>query len=206
MESLLKDVEKFISGLDRFLVFSIATAVVLTVFLINLLLAFFRSGYSTKKRCSYLVLSAVVVLVENAFLLNRNSEYLVYTTLSFSLLLFIPLLLIRVKTGRKKQVELARYIDDKIKSANSVKEEEPIVLKCQPTMQKPSKMEINFTHVRNVIERLNYYALSPFDRKQVNDLNCLLTEAERVGITQELKEKINDGLGVLLKIMSKYGV
>jgi len=209
MESFLLEVEKFIQSSERFWVVIIACALILTAFLFNLTLAVFRSGYNTKKRLSFLVFSLSVVALENAFLVKKDSEYLIFATLFLALLSFIPLLLIRVKTGKKKQVELARYIDDRLKQANEncLQEKPPITIKCQPIEQKTVyKEDVNFSHVKNVIERLNYYTLSPFDRKQVNDLSCLLIEAEKTGITKELKEKINDGLGALLKIMSKYGV
>ena len=206
MENILNEVEGFISNLDGFWTFIISCSLVVFAFLFNLIFAILRSGYNTKKRCTFLVFSAVVIFLESAILLKKGSEYLIYATISLSLLSFIPLLFIRVKSGKKKQVELARYIDDKIRKASEDQEKQPTILKCQPEPPKVQKSEVNFSHVKNVIERLNYYALSPFDRKQVNDLSTFLTEAERVGITQELKEKINDGLGILLKIMSKYGV
>ncbi len=208
MEKFLLDVENIISVADRFWVFTISCALIIVAFLFNLMLSLLKSGYSSKNRCSFLVFSAVVILLECAFLEKKDSQYLILTTVALTLLSFIPLLLIRVKTGKKKQVELARYIDDKLKFANEINTNSPPkTLKCEPINNtKPNKPEVNFTHVKNVIERLNYYALSPFDRKQVNDLSCLLVEAERSCITQELKEKINEGLGSLLKIMSKYGV
>ncbi len=66
--------------------------------------------------------------------------------------------------------------------------------------------EVDFTHVRNVMERLDYFGLSQTDRNAVNQLKTTLAEAESFGIDDALKGKINDGLGQLLKIMSKYNV
>lgn len=64
---------------------------------------------------------------------------------------------------------------------------------------------LDFTHVRNVISRLDYYGLSQNDRRQVHELESYLLSAERGSDDPTIKEKINDGLSALLKIMSKYG-
>ena len=64
---------------------------------------------------------------------------------------------------------------------------------------------LDFTHVRNVISRLDYYGLSQNDRRQVHELESYLLSAERGSDDPTVKEKINDGLSALLKIMSKYG-
>ena len=52
---------------------------------------------------------------------------------------------------------------------------------------------------------MEYYNLTPNDKRQVKDLECAINQGE-VQLTPSLKEKINDGLGALLKIMSKYGI
>lgn len=65
--------------------------------------------------------------------------------------------------------------------------------------------ELDYSHVKNVIARLDYFGLKESDRRQIHDLEASLSEAERGGCSQGLKERINDGLSSLLKIMSKYG-
>ena len=40
----------------------------------------------------------------------------------------------------------------------------------------------------------------------MDELELLLNQAERKGVTPANKERINDGLSELLKIMSKYAV
>ena len=65
--------------------------------------------------------------------------------------------------------------------------------------------EINFNHVKNVIERLSLCPLSGSERVQIDDLSALVFFAERDGVSPELKRKINDGLSGLLKISAKYG-
>ena len=86
-----------------------------------------------------------------------------------------------------------RNIEEKLSLKNK---EEPIM----------KKNELDFSHVKNILERLDYYSLSGGDKKTVNDLENSLTLAEKGDQSSENKSRINDGLGALLKIMSKYGV
>lgn len=65
--------------------------------------------------------------------------------------------------------------------------------------------ELDYSHVKNVIARLDYFGLKESDRRQIHDLEANLSEAERGGNSPDLKDRINDGLSSLLKIMSKYG-
>jgi hypothetical protein len=53
---------------------------------------------------------------------------------------------------------------------------------------------------------LDYYGLNQSDKRQVKELETAIFEAENYQMTNELKCRINDGLGALLKIMSKYGI
>lgn len=84
--------------------------------------------------------------------------------------------------------------------------QEKVTKKTEKThCEKKTDNDLDFTHVRNVISRLNYFGLSQADRRQVHDLEAWLLEAERGYDGKEVKEKINDGLSSLLRIMSKYG-
>ena len=65
--------------------------------------------------------------------------------------------------------------------------------------------DVDFSHVKNVIDRLSYFNLTSNDRRQIKELELSLIDAETNGYTIDVKEKINAGLGSLLKIMSKYG-
>ncbi len=68
------------------------------------------------------------------------------------------------------------------------------------------QFDLDFSHVKNVLNRLDYFSLSPADRRQVKELEISLAQAEGGEYSSALKERINDGLGALLKIMSKHGV
>lgn len=65
---------------------------------------------------------------------------------------------------------------------------------------------LDFSHVKNVLSRLDYFSLSPADKRQVKELEATLVLAEQGDFSDVVKDRVNDGLGSLLKIMSKYGV
>lgn len=72
--------------------------------------------------------------------------------------------------------------------------------------KEPDKEKLCLEHAASVIEKLSYYDLTPSDLKQVDELELVINQAEREGVTPANKERINDGLSELLKIMSKYAV
>ena len=83
--------------------------------------------------------------------------------------------------------------------------------KTQPIKQSEDKKEdkgteLNFDHIKNVIKRLEYYPLSVADKKTVNTLSEQIEETEKNGETKESKNRINESLGAILKIMAKYKV
>jgi hypothetical protein len=124
----------------------------------------------------------------------------------------IPVFAIRVKVFKitEKQKSLVKFIDQEIKFATD-NQATPDIQTTFNT-EKPQKektasdYELDFQHVKSVINRLDYFGLKESDKKQVKELENALLLAEKGYFGQETKEKINDGLGALLKIMSKYGV
>ncbi len=149
-----------------------------------------------------------------------------FILLSFGVLLFIPTFLLSKKSNKIKvipeQKKFIDFLDKKIeleksssseKSFNMVEEtisKPPLgaveILKAVEQKSAKNKEEINFSHVKNIIQKLDSINLSNADIRQVKDLKTNVYLAENGGIDRELKEKINDGLGALLKIMAKYGV
>jgi hypothetical protein len=129
-------------------------------------------------------------------------------------ILYSPLNLLKEKTKEPK--ELIKQIDREIlgeekavfQNTNQVKprniEKSLVVNKVeQPKDKSP---ELDYSHVKNILERLDYYSLNGSDKKTVNELENSLALAEKGDSSTENKTRINDGLGALLKIMSKYGV
>ncbi len=134
----------------------------------------------------------------------------------FTIAMCLP---IRGKRLKKEERELALYLDKQLRFQNLsstfrepeekefklIKESPVETVKVQPIQPKTLEIPIDYSHVKNVIERLNYFPLSVNDKRQVRDLEGFLIEAESGEESPILKSKINDGLGALLKIMSKYG-
>lgn len=89
------------------------------------------------------------------------------------------------------------------KEQSSIRDNE---LNQQTKTKKKNGNDIDFTHVKNVISRLDFYGLSSTEKKTVLDLERAINYAETEGPNEQIRVKINDGLGALLKIMSKYGV
>ncbi|MDY6367269.1 MAG: hypothetical protein SPL13_01965 [Clostridia bacterium] len=163
------------------------------------------------------VFSAIILLAEASFI--AFSFY--FAALTAETVVFT--LIIRVIENKKGDYEeeknLVKYIDGEIKKESAtalerVKESEfsdqtPEIKKCTPQSSDEHVKEttqIDFTHVKNVIERLSHYDVNPTEKKRIEDLKDVLLYAENRKITLSEKEKINDGLSFLLKIMSKYGV
>ncbi|MBE7086863.1 MAG: hypothetical protein E7369_01005 [Clostridiales bacterium] len=120
---------------------------------------------------------------------------------------------------KKEEKEFIDYIDKEIKKQDEspyvTKEEKPtfngqvlsrLTVKDKPEIKQSPVTDIDFTHVKNVIERISYYNLNSTDKRTLSELSSAVIEAETVGLTPPLKGKINDYLGALLKIMSKYNV
>lgn len=139
--------------------------------------------------------------------------------------LLLPLKIFSEKNKeRKEEKELIRYIDGEIKKESAEMEsgcgdnaavlrkseterKTAEIIKCEGQRENPPENDgINFSHVKSVIERLEYFDLTAADKKQIETLKDNLNSAENFGFTPEKKSKINDGLSGLLKIMSKYGV
>ena len=162
---------------------------------------------------------------------DEKNKIFFFLSLALSLLLCAVIYSVRVrKTVDKKQKQLIEYIDNQIRRSINKDTSDYNLVKtpvyntetsCEQQLRdskikehfistvekdKRQTIDLDFSHVKNVLLKLNYYPLTPNDRKQVKDLEYALITAENGDLNYELKEKINDGLGVLLKIMSKYGV
>ncbi len=95
--------------------------------------------------------------------------------------------------------EYTRAVDKSCQTEKAGKKSE------KPTDESPLD-DLDFSHVKNIMARLDYYSLNPTEKRQVDHLKSLVGDAERGVFAKDLKGDINDGLGSLLKIMSKYGV
>ena len=168
----------------------------------------------------FLVFSFLFFEFLHSVILKVGLEHLLINcSVSLFFFAFIFCLPIRGKRIKKEEKELALFIDKQLHLQNlssKIKEVDDEskkqnqntlleVIKPQVSQQETISVPIDYTHVKNVIERLNYFPLSVSDRRQVRDLEGFLVEAESGQEEPSLKSKITDGLSALLKIMSKYG-
>ena len=197
--------------------FSIISLIVIAlIFLAFFIFWLVKKQLDKKNYTTYFLLSISVVFIERTVqTLAQNEHYtlllLCEMILFFALLFNLPK---RKFMPSETQLSLARKLDEKVK--NETKEKmpleserdfsaEPIKITTKP-VEKERLPEVDFSHVKNVIKRLEYYNLTALDKRQVSQLENAIRSAENGASDIKTKEGVNEGLGVLLKIMSKYGV
>ena len=199
--------------------FFISVAILTLGFIFLIFLIAFKRGYSMKKRLWYIAMTLAVSSFQAGFEAMHCQIVYAFFTFSlgcayFAIISFIPERAIKI---RKEQLQLARFLDQKARADGAEKmenltdknlgEKEISVIKTEEIKNKrKEESDINFSHVKSVIDRMDYFALTQNDKKQVRDLETAINRAERGEYTKEVKESINDGLGALLKIMAKYGI
>ena len=211
-------------------IFILSLSIISILFLVEILRLVFvnRSKLSDRVWYFFAVLGVSGIEYSMAIITGNQTGYSLLT-LSIGFLYLIPVLTVKNnKNERKKQSDFIKFIDEQISKENvepkkttveynekfeSDIEEREIPFNKSSAIEyfnKKSKenkvVELDFSHVKNVIERLDYINLSTADRRQVKELQLNVYQAENGVLTGELKTKINDGLGALLKIMSKHGV
>lgn len=194
-----------------------------------------KEGYGILKRL-WLVLTFVgICLIELWFenQLKGQKSYLTLTIglcfLSLSICLFLPVKSTKISAEKRM---LAQFLDRCAHSKTPVNDSG--VLKDDFSINqesvKPSKIlsspiikqnnlseknkkqtngqndEIDFSHVKSILAKLEFYPLKEQDKKSAIELEKAILEAEENGLNTALKQIINDGLGALLKIMAKYAV
>ena len=208
-----------LDSVKNFLVNNASLIEIITILGANLLIIFAfiillckckrKKNYYFYKRCWYLPFLCGIITGEyGLFALASINASVCFSTLSLGFVLFSIVCAIPVKTDDEKRdkINFIKFLDEKINAEQCKKR-----LNAPPeklvAVQKPkeSKPEIDFSHVKSVIARLNCFSLSSQDRSAVKELELNVMQAERGDYDLETKRKINDGLGALLKIMSKYG-
>lgn len=187
-------------------------------FIVCLFISIFKSGYSISRRAWFLIIVLLFygVIKARAKVLGETDYSPII--IIFGAILFLPLYFIREKKVAKNPKEsdcdkrdFVRFLDSKIKSAQALarkeqSQEHNIETITAKEREKSNTAGLDFSHVKNVLARLEPALLSYSDRKQIHDLELALYSAERGDSTEEIKTKINEGLGNLLKIMAKHGV
>ena len=205
--------------------FAVCFCALTVAFVINLILSLTLGGYGKKKRLWYYFSLPFVLLLQLTLTLSADGSFslVVLNVVASLVYLFASLLLKDKKTATEdNRFSFARTLSER------VKEDVPEVLDGEKMLSnmeeeeleplRPSQVEelikgktaaeygLDFSHVKNVLSRLDYFSLSPADKRQVKELEATLVLAEQGDFSDVVKERVNDGLGSLLKIMSKYGV
>jgi hypothetical protein len=176
-----------------------------------------------------------ICLIEFWFEIKINGQitFSVYTVgscfLGLSICLFLPKKEIKISEEKRS---LAQFLDRCVDSKNSEQNyknnpsnfvesggympskvfSSPIIsvnnahLDGRDKGGKKKDKEIDFSHIKGILNRLEYYPLKEQDKKSALDLEKAILEAEENGLDKNLKQNINEGLGALLKIMAKYAV
>ncbi len=154
---------------------------------------------------------------------NKNYIAISLLELFYSLILYIPIIFLidkkrKIKDEEKKLIDL---LDDKIKEENVFKRKVEEVLPLPEKFvelknaigdvktvkltekKEAEEKEADFSHVKEILEKLKDYSLTQAEKKQVDNLKTVLYEEEN-SVTS--RNKINEGLNVILKIMSKYHI
>ena len=203
-----------IGAIDGVVFFIISFGAVFAGFIVCLFISIFKSGYGIKRRAWFLILLALFcALLRLRVNLLSVADYSPLLTV-FGLILALPLYFIREKkkpkTDEKSVREFVRFIDGKIRVDNTEADRKPAdsqteVVNAVPR-EESKRVDIDFSHVKSVLERLEPATLSYADRKQIHELEVALYSAENGKTGDDTKTKINEGLGNLLKIMAKHGV
>lgn len=196
-------------------IFLIACALIIFAFF----LAIWVQKEFKKRLFSFLICAFSVLTAEYGFeKISGELGFLPFAVSLSALLTFVLILTAKnSKKSTKEQRELARFLDGAVLNSNNIL---PPVLPPQETRKTLSQMvctpqsekleskpcDLDFSHVKSVLKRMQYYPLTPADKRQVSDLDSAIIGAESIGLNDDAKNRINDGLGALLKIMSKYGI
>lgn len=210
------------SALSEEVFLIVCASVVIICFTVEIFLTVFRAHAFIKRTwCVAVAVCAFALLKFRALLLEETDAS--YLILAISGLLAVPILC--VKGGKKQNFDgkkFVKFIDEKIKEGENDKNKTEFPpedtnisyaverLRAEPykEREKPKEptCEIDFSHVKTVLQRLEFSPLTPSDRRQIHDLELYLADAESGKGNAEIRAKINEGLGNLLKIMAKHGV
>lgn len=214
---------KFLSAVSAETLFWVSACLVAVGFTACFFLSVYKAYYGLKKRAWFSIVAAAccAALKARAYLIGGRD----FSPLLFFLcaVLALPLYFIRVKTPNdraedEKRRNFVRFLDESVSrerarvdfSSAQKKERDNFSAPVEKIVAEPEKNaaaeELDFSHVKSVLNRLEPADLSYADRRQIHELEIALYAAEGGDRSKETKVRINEGLGNLLKIMAKHGV
>lgn len=153
-----------------------------------------------------LTVSALQIAALSVDGLDGEDKTAVFFTLGMYFLLK-TILKLPIKKKTKTNEVLSGFIRELDEKIHSTREVEKLSCRTESNVeQKVEEEEVDFAHIKNVAERLKYYGLNQSEKKQVNELLSTVREIELGNRSEGKRNAINEGLGTLLKIMSKYRV
>ena len=185
--------------------------------------------YIFSKRKKSFFLTGTIIVFESAFLVRAIGISLSVTDAICLIVLsvgadmvfsFLPKIkcvfrVIKKKTKRSVTIDFKSFIPISESDKESQEEKVDVIdnqmpktvyRAVQPPAEKDYLPETDYTHVKNIIEKISFYNLNGQERKSVNDLKLQVAKVENGDNSPLLKERISEGLGALLKIMAKYNV
>ena len=187
---------------NRYVVLLTTYLVVFACYILWIILSCTISNFNYIKRLAFfLVLIGAYAFIRSYFyfddVINESANAFVSIMILLSFVFFIIKIQIREDIIDKN---LNDFIDFEINRQDDQTEKDNT-----SSNEKPSG-NLNFAHIKGVLERLNYYPLKDSEKKSMRNLSVLILDAEKGIINKELNARINDGLSELLRIMSKYNV
>ena len=195
-------------------VFSVTvTAALFTVFAV-----LFRKGVVGKKNLKYFfIVTAALTAFQTACSVPRENDCVLPTAVAVTGCVFYAVLgLINAKKteftekeydGNKEEEDLPLFSEIKTPSVipDAIKRFTERNGKL-PENKENREKDIDFSHVKSVVDKLERFNLTAADKRALNSLKINVTAAESGEMNNRLKNEINDGLCSVLKMMSKYNV
>ena len=196
------------------LVFLLCFIAVFILTVLCVVIALCKPNYSVKNRL-WVVFCNVSILLFDLWLEQFVIGKIKYIVLLFAIeFISISLCLFIKKKDNfisQEKKSLASFFSkcalnqNKFNQADGQNEVRSEVIKIEQSKEDKGE-EIDFSHVKSVLKKLEYYPLKEQDKRSAKQLENAINQAQETGLDESLKQTINDGLGQLLKIMSKYAV
>ncbi len=171
----------------------------------------FKRDFTLKKRAAYFpfLISTLAVQGGAEIALCGDSYVLLLFGVCVGIVGVALVIPVKKVEYKEEHVEFARFLDQKTKSVEKIAGRTELPVEKIKCVEKEGKLEsalLDYSHVKHILSKMDYYPLSVADKRQVKDLSLAVNSAENGDDGADIKKRINDGLGALLKIMSKHGI
>lgn len=206
---ILESVLSFLTEQKVMVIVLLSSLTVKTILgILFLTFSIFKNKFCIRKRVKFAVfLLSLDMLIFGLYNHIESVKSIAIISLVLTINFCVVTLTIRVKEKKIKEVIVPSCNDEH--SDYLVKKPilEPLILsKGRGYDTYENRSEVNFSHVKSILDKMEYYPLTQADRRVVKELYSCINLAKNGEDISELKTRINDGLNDLLKIMSKYGV